>query len=108
MSSGGSGGSTPTAALPEQVPAPVDQPVVDPQQNAAIDRLATGNVADAGNASITLSTDPGAVNADQRSAFVQEQERKARQAKLDAAKKPVPTASRSPKKVTVDDLINDN
>ena len=108
MSSGSSGNVTPTAAVPEKVSPPVEQPVVGPEQTVVTDPLTAANVADQGNTSVTLSTDPAAVNADQRAAFVQEQERKARQAKLDVSKKPVPSASKSPKKVTVDDLINDN
>jgi hypothetical protein len=107
MSSGSGNGTTPTATVPELPPVSVDQPILDPGQPADSSTLATGNLADSSNSSVTLPTEEPATT-DHRSAFAEEQERKARQARLDAAKKPVPTASKSPRKVTVEDLINDN
>jgi hypothetical protein len=103
MSSGGSA-PEPTAVAPP--PAPVEQPILEPEQNALTDPsgLAVSNTTDANSAVI----DPAAANTDPRSAFNDEQERRARQAKLDAAKKATATPAKTPKKVTVDDLINDN
>jgi serine/threonine protein kinase len=105
-----SGGSTPepTAAVPQELSPTVDQPVIDPQQPTDPSVIATGDISNSGDSSVTLPSDSGSTTTDQRSAFAQEQERKARQAKLDAAKKAAPAPAKTPKKVTVDDLINDN
>ena len=99
--------SSPATPQTTAVPPPVEQPVVGPQQTD-LQTLATGNVDDPANAPVTITADSGDSNTDQRSAFAEEQDRKVRQARLDAAKKPVATPSKTPKKVTVDDLINDN
>src|SRR5688572_29609227 len=87
------------------VPPPVEQPAVVRMQTVDPSTIAASESADPGNASVTP---PDPANTDQRSAFAEEQERKARQARPDTTKKPVATPAKTPKKVTVEDLINDN
>ena len=101
--SSGRPATQPTAVVPP--PAPIEQQA-EPEQSPVSEpsTLASGTTAD----SNTITAETSATNTDQHSAFAEEQERKARQAKLDAAKKPSATPSKTPKKVTVDDLINDN
>ena len=99
----GSESSEPAVAVTEQPSAPVDQTIVEQPQNNETTLATSSNVADT-SSSVTLPADVGDANA--RSAFTAEQERKAKLAK---EKKAAQAANANkPKKVTVDDLINDN